>query len=771
MKSYKVLLSLVVVVLSVTVSQAEDYLQQTYGHLLPASTGQVRLWWASSGWKIAIDKTIPDARGDVVLIRAARHEAEAAQIVISSIEDLSQVTLQVTDLQGPEGALIPASQIDLLRVEYVNVTRPTDDSSVTGYWPDPLPPLKQKCLIRANRNQPVWVRVTVPRKALSGIYNGTIQIHATGYEAEIPIQVDVYGFELPDEMTCITAFGFSPSNVFRYQKLNTMKQKRAVLDKYWANFSAHHISPYDPAPLDPIPVAWPQIKPLPSPWEDWENMRIVSNESHAGKSAMLVYDEDTQSNVTVSYKPFIPIPEAGLRVKFWYRTAIPNHQFNVAMNHYDKDGQWLSGKNNDMTFAGSGYWQEFDVAVTEFPAEARFIRLLARATSWRESGEDVGLVWFDDVSISHPETEEEYLPRGDFEVEPRIEPLLPVEKLQPKLDFRVWDQTMSRALNDYHFNSFRLGIPGIGGGTFHSRSIPSLLGFTEETPEYSILFNAYCKQIQEHLAEKGWLKEAFVYWFDEPLSKDYDYVMNGFEKLKKAAPDITRMLTVMKGVEEPLYGGPEVWCAISSKYDHEIAEQRRIQGETFWWYICTGPKAPYCTLFIDHPGTELRVWLWQTWQRNIEGILVWQTNYWTSNTAYPDQPQNPYQDPMGWCTGYGIPKGEKRPWGNGDGRFIYPPEAAACANPDTAVLEGPVDSIRWEMLRDGIEDYEYLAMLKRLIQCRKDSLTADQVRQYSALLDVPETVTQDMTHFTDNPSAIERQRHLIAGAIETLMLD
>jgi hypothetical protein len=231
------------------------------------------------------------------------------------------------------------------------------------------------------------------------------------------------------------------------------------------------------------------------------------------------------------------------------------------------------------------------------------------------------------------------------------------------------------------------------------------------------------------------------------------------------------MLTVMKGVEEPLYGGPEVWCAISNKYDHEIAEQRRTHGETFWWYICTGPKAPYCTLFIDHPGTELRVWLWQTWQRNIEGILVWQTNYWTSNTAYPDQPQNPYEDPMGWCTGYGIPKGEKRPWGNGDGRFIYPPEAAASANPDTPILEGPVDSIRWEMLRDGIEDYEYLAMLKRLIQNRKDSLTADQVRQYSALLDVPDTVTKDMTHFTENPSVIEKQRHLIARAIESLMLD
>ncbi|MCP4455101.1 MAG: hypothetical protein GY809_26870 [Planctomycetes bacterium] len=54
---------------------------------------------------------------------------------------------------------------------------------------------------------------------------------------------------------------------------------------------------------------------------------------------------------------------------------------------------------------------------------------------------------------------------------------------------------MTRTLDEYHFNSFRLNIPGIGGGTFHSRSVPSLLGFTEESPGYPILCDAYCRQI------------------------------------------------------------------------------------------------------------------------------------------------------------------------------------------------------------------------------------------------------------------------------------
>jgi hypothetical protein len=282
------------------------------------------------------------------------------------------------------------------------------------------------------------------------------------------------------------------------------------------------------------------------------------------------------------------------------------------------------------------------------------------------------------------------------------------------------------------------------------------------------MFQSYCAQMQGHLRAKGWLDEAFVYWFDEPAPKDYAFVTNGFAKLKAACPDINRMLT--EQVEPALVGGPNIWCPVSNHYEHESAERRRRHGEKFWWYVCTGPKAPYCTLFIDHPATELRVWLWQTWQRKIAGILVWQSNYWTSSAAYPDSdnPQNPYEDPMGWRSGYSTPKGEKRPWGNGDGRFIYPPVAAADAHPDRPVLEGPVDSIRWEMLRDGIEDYEYLAILRRRLGAKGDRLSVEQRRSYARLLDVPADITRDMTSFTKDPAPIETHRDRVARAIVAL---
>ena len=577
-----------------------DLSRSDFGLLL--RSGNTRLWWASSGWKIGREAGVPQIRGKAIQISAARNETEAAQLVIRPAERLRGFKASAGALRGPGGATLAAENVEILRVGHVVITTPTDSTGLAGEWPDPLPPLAAPVDLPAEQNQVLWIRVRIPGDAKPGDYAGLVKLSADDYADAVALRVHVYDFALPDRMTCRTALGFSPEVVWRYQKLQKPEDRRLVLDKYLADFAAHHISPYDPAPLDRIKVTW----------------------------------ADAKAN-----------------------------------------------------------------------------------------------------------------PRAVF-------------------DFAAWDAAMARAIDQHHFNSFILHIPGMGGGTFHSRVDPELLGFKEDTPQYKVAFESYCKQLQEHLRQKGWLKYGYVYWFDEPAKKDYEFVMNGFRKLKSAAPDLNRMLT--EKVEPELVGGPNTWCPISNNYNHERAEARRKEGEKFWWYVCTGPKAPYCTLFIDHPATEMRVWLWQTWQRKIDGILIWATNWWTSDTAYPDRanPQNPYEDPMSWTSGYGVPVGTKQPWGNGDGRFIYPPESAASGKPDKPIIDGPVDSIRWEMLRDGIEDHEYHVILRGLIDQKKAKLTPEQRQRLEKLLEVPPAITSDMTTFTKDPQPIEERRHAIAEAIESL---
>ncbi|MDD3586605.1 MAG: DUF4091 domain-containing protein, partial [Thermoguttaceae bacterium] len=340
-----------------------------------------------------------------------------------------------------------------------------------------------------------------------------------------------------------------------------------------------------------------------------------------------------------------------------------------------------------------------------------------------------------------------------------------------EIDAQAFTAEMKRIFAKYHFTNFRCNIDGLGGGTYEGRSNPRLGKFASGTPEYKALMADYGRKLEKTLKDAGLLEAAYAYWFDEPDHKDYEFVAHGFATLKKYMPGVARMLTeepsdALNEQLEKLNGTLDIWCPVSSNYDQEQAEKRMKKNERFWWYVCCGPKAPYCTLFIDHPATELRVWLWQTMERGIVGNLVWASNYWTSPTAFPDKAQNPYEDPMGYVSG--GPKGSKRHWGNGDGRFVYPPLAAAQPglNDGKPIIEKPVSSIRWEMLREGIEDYEMLVILKQLVNKAGDKIDPAIKKRIDALYDFS-PITTKATVFTKVPCPIfEKRRELMKLIVE-----
>jgi hypothetical protein len=336
-----------------------------------------------------------------------------------------------------------------------------------------------------------------------------------------------------------------------------------------------------------------------------------------------------------------------------------------------------------------------------------------------------------------------------------------------QVDFTHFDRAAERWLDQAHFNTFRLPLRGMGGGTFHSRHLGELEGFPEGTPEFARLFQDYLSQIETHLRERNWLPKAYAYWFDEPAPKDFEFVVEGMKRLNTAAPGIRRMLTVQP--EPSLLGQVDIWCGLTPKWTPELVRERRAAGEEVWWYICCVPHAPYITEFIDHPGTELRLWPWQSWQYSVQGILIWETLYWTSAAAFPPpQLQDPWTDPMSYKSGYGAKPGEIDYWGNGDGRFLYPPRRAAAVDP-APCLDAPVNSIRWENLRDGMEDYEYFWLLQQAAM-RELVWHGDTglLRDAREVLKVPSEVSQDLTHFTTDPRLMLAHRDRVARMIERL---
>ncbi|RPI02174.1 MAG: DUF4091 domain-containing protein [Calditrichaeota bacterium] len=337
------------------------------------------------------------------------------------------------------------------------------------------------------------------------------------------------------------------------------------------------------------------------------------------------------------------------------------------------------------------------------------------------------------------------------------------ETLTAQIDFSVFDAGYERYVRGYGFNSFRFTLEGIGWSSVFSHQPRTLAGYSSDSKEYDRLFSSYCSQVGEHLSHLGALSQAYLYWFDEPEPKDYPYIRQVMTKIHQAAPQLRRMLTEQPEVE--LYGAVDIWCPILDRFQPEVAVQRQQLGESLWWYICTNPKEPYVGMFIDHSAVELRTWIWQTWQHHVDGILIWAANYWTSPVAFPAPLlQNPYLDPMSYRSGQGTSHGEISYWGNGDGRLIYPPKAVFENN--IKCIQAPVSSFRWEMLREGLEDYEYLWMVQYLVrQVEAQKGHSKLIQEAKALLIVPEDISRSLIDFNKSPQPIYLRRKELAEMI------
>lgn len=731
---------------------------KNYGNLIEVNS-KFKIWWANSGWKIGKDWEAPKEQCKNIFVSSAKNEYESFQIIINPKNKIENFTIQVSDLTNEKNKILKSENFEFKIAKFINIEFPSDSVGFIGSCPDPLPEIKSPIILLNGSNSILWVTFKVPENTDTGNFFGTLTLIAKDFFYEINLKVRVYDFEIPNKMTCKAAFGFYPDFIKSYHKLKNENQEREVYEKYFELFSKNHISPYDFAPLDPIKVEFPSIKPLQ---DLWQNSIYVESEKKSGKSCLMIFDDEKSKDVYSEYQNKIQINFQKIKCSFWHKTFLPEHNFLFALSFFDKSDKWIRGENLDITVTGNGTWQKFEREISNFPKEAKSFKVVLRATTWTPKGDKTGLVYFDDISIKNFETNKELLENNSLEKDfylPKFEP----DELKVKVDFENWNREIQKGIEKFHFTSFRLSVEGLESGNFQWQVEPKINGFTPETKHYQFIFDSYLKQLESNLDKNNWLDEAFIYSFDEPTPNNYNFVKKGFERIEKSAPKIQRLLT--EQVEKELFSNVDIWCPLINEFDFEKAEKRKISGEKFWWYICTIPKNDYVGLFIDRPSTDLRVWLWQTHKMKVEGILIWQSNYWSLySKKYPLQ--NPYIDPMSWFL---TQENEKRPWGNGDGRFIYPPESVF-ANSDSPNLEKPVSSIRLESLRDGIEDYEYLVILENLINEKTERLSKQKLNYYKSLLEVPDSISKSLTEFTKTPEPILERRDEIAKAIEELRI-
>jgi hypothetical protein len=196
------------------------------------------------------------------VVKGARAEGVAVQVVLTSDAPLAGITPAVTSFVGPQGTALPADAVSLYRVDYVQVTTTSDPAGVVGEWPDPLRPIgKDRSYqedrngapfsLTPGRNQPVWVDIRIPRNTLPGTYSATFQVldPAGTVTGSLPVQLTVWALELPRTPALPTSYGFSRGTAFRYHyqkpKPTTPAEEQQadeLAQRYLEEAAAHRIS-------------------------------------------------------------------------------------------------------------------------------------------------------------------------------------------------------------------------------------------------------------------------------------------------------------------------------------------------------------------------------------------------------------------------------------------------------------------------------------------------------------------------------------------------
>lgn len=199
-------------------------------------------------------RSTPPRQGTDIVIHAARGETEPFQIAVHGTGGrLTGGDLSVSRLNGPHGAVIPASAVTRYREEFVPVRRHSPDyygEPIQRRWfPDPLLPFVDPrtgeppdpdaehaaypYTVDAGRTQPFWIDIRVPRGTMAGRYVGTWTIRTDQGSVRGEVALVVRDFTLPRRPAEDSLFG-----IYR-------NPHRAAKERLLVSFGVQ------PAPVDP----------------------------------------------------------------------------------------------------------------------------------------------------------------------------------------------------------------------------------------------------------------------------------------------------------------------------------------------------------------------------------------------------------------------------------------------------------------------------------------------------------------------------------------
>ncbi len=282
---------------------------------------------------------------------------------------------------------------------------------------------------------------------------------------------------------------------------------------------------------------------------------------------------------------------------------------------------------------------------------------------------------------------------------------------------------------------------GHGEGGWGGKIVLSKLRATDRatgkavTLEFAEGLGPLLADLQRHLAQRGWLEKALLHVADEPSIQNVASWREASTLVHSAAPGLRR-IDAIETIE--FSGALEVWVPKLSQFDawREAFEAHRADGE-FWYYICCHPFGNvYPNRFLDYPASSVRVLHRINYAADLAGYLHWGWNFWGN-------------DP------FGTPSDQLPP---GDTHVVYPGAT------------GPINSIRWEIQRESLEDFEYLYLLEAKTAEVRQRLgqAAEWVRPRRRAMELCRRIVPRIDQVEKDPARILDVRRQIAEEIIAL---
>jgi hypothetical protein len=208
----------------------------------------------------------------------------------------------------------------------------------------------------------------------------------------------------------------------------------------------------------------------------------------------------------------------------------------------------------------------------------------------------------------------------------------------------------------------------IDGATGDRKSFSAKPG----SKEYTEFWTPFLKDFAAHLKKTGRLEKTCIA-MDERELQD---LLNVLKLVKTHAPKLKIALAANHNLEKVAPDTFDYCFSIgcARKIRESFTTPRRAKGQKTTFYVCCGPMRP--NTFPFSPPAE-SVWLsWYASERRFDGFLRWAYAHWN---------RNPLE-----TTDYGN-------WPTGDCWLVYP---------------GNRSSIRFERLREGIQDFEKLRIVR-----------------------------------------------------------